>query len=124
MPAFDRDREKFAALNAQVLDISVDTTYSHMAWQKYDIGAMHLPMCSDFYPHGAVAEAFGILRQGTILPGISERAVFVVDIKGKIAFACVYPLDQTPDNEAILQALKRINEAERSPEVAHSNRAR
>ena len=33
LPAFDSDREKFAALNAQLLDISVDSVYSHMAWQ-------------------------------------------------------------------------------------------
>ena len=112
MPAFDRDREKFAALNAQVLDISVDTVYSHMAWQKYDIGTMHLPMCSDFYPHGAVAQAFGIFREGPMLGGISNRAVFIVDRNGKIAFAEVYPLDQTPDNETILQALKKLNDAE------------
>lgn len=73
---------------------------------------MHFPMCSDFYPHGAVAEAFGILRQGTVLPGISERAVFIVDKSGKIAFSEVIPLDQTPDNEAILEALEKINQAE------------
>jgi alkyl hydroperoxide reductase subunit AhpC len=73
---------------------------------------MHFPMCSDFYPHGAVAESFGILRQGAVLPGISERAVFIVDKSGKIGFAAVIPLDQTPDNEAILQALEKINQAE------------
>lgn len=114
MPAFDRDREKFAALNAQVLDISVDTLYSHMAWQKHDIGTMHLPMCSDFYPHGAVAQAFGIFREGAMLAGISNRAVFIVDKHGKIAFSEVYPLDQTPDNEKILAALKKLNEAEQN----------
>ena len=108
MPAFDRDREKFAALNAQVLDISVDTIYSHIAWQKFDIGTMHLAMCSDFYPHGAVAQSFGILRPGPMLGGISERAVFIVDKSGKIVFSEVYPLDQTPDNEAILEALQKI----------------
>ena len=112
MPAFDRDREKFAALNAQVLDISVDSLYSHMAWQKYDIGAMHIPMCSDFYPHGAVAQAYGIFRDGPMLGGLSNRAVFIVDKNGKIAFAEVYPLDQTPDNEAILDALKKIYKSE------------
>jgi len=112
LPAFDRDREKFAALNALVLDISVDTIYSHMAWQKYDIGTMHLPMCSDFYPHGAVAQAFGIFREGPMLGGISNRAAFIVDKSGKIAFAEVYPPDQTPDNEAILEALRKINESE------------
>ena len=112
MPAFDRDREKFAALDAQVLDISVDSLYSHMAWQKHEIGTMHLPMCSDFYPHGTVAQAFGILREGPMLGGISERAVFIVDKSGKIVFAQVYALDQTPDNEELLEALRKINKSE------------
>jgi peroxiredoxin len=83
-----------------------------MAWQKHDIGTMHLPMCSDFYPHGAVAQAFGVFREGAMLAGISNRAVFVVDKSGKIAFAEEYPLDQTPNNEAILKALRKINESE------------
>ncbi len=108
MPAFDSDREKFAALDAQVLDISLDSVYSHIAWQKHDIGTMHFPMCSDFYPPAAVTRAFGILREGPPLPGICERAVFIVDKSGRIAFAKVYPLDQVPKNEELLQALRNM----------------
>ncbi|MBZ5704785.1 MAG: redoxin domain-containing protein [Acidobacteriia bacterium] len=108
MPAFDSDREKFAALDAQVLDISVDSIPSHIAWQKKDIGMMHLPLCADFYPHGQVTQAFGILRDGPPVPGISERAAFIVDKSGKIAFAKVYPLDQTPDNAELLRVLQQM----------------
>ena len=109
MPALDSDREKFAALNAQVLDISVDSIYSHKAWQQYEIGAIHLPMCSDFYPHGAVSQAFGIVRDGPPLAGISERAAFIVDKSGKIAFAKVYPLDQTVKSEELLEVLGKMD---------------
>jgi len=108
LPAFDSDREKFAALNAQVLDISTDSIYSHIAWQKHEIGTMHLPMCSDFYPHAEVTKAYGIFREGPPLPGISERAVFIVDKGGKIVFSKVYPLDRTPDNEELLTKLKSL----------------
>ncbi len=108
MPAFDSDLEKFAALDAQVLDISPDSIYSHLAWQKHDIGMMHFPMCSDFYPPAAVTQAFDILRVGPPLPGISERAVFIVDKSGKIVFAKVYPLDQVPKNAELLDALKSL----------------
>jgi peroxiredoxin len=69
---------------------------------------MHLPMCSDFYPHGVVAQAYGVFREGPMLAGISNRAVFIVDKSGKIVFAEVYPLDQTPNNEAILEALRKV----------------
>ena len=108
MPAFDSDREKFAALDAQVLDISIDSILSHIAWQKKEIGMMHLPLCSDFYPHGEVTRAFGILREGPPVPGISERAAFIVDKSGKITFARLYPLDQTPNNEELLAALRKM----------------
>ena len=108
MPAFDSDREKFAALDAQVLDISIDSILSHIAWQKKEIGVMHLPLCSDFYPHGEVTRAFGILREGPPVPGISERAAFIVDKSGKIAFAKLYPLDQTPNNEELLAVLRKM----------------
>jgi len=108
LPAFNSDLEKFASLNAQVLDISVDSVYSHQAWQKYELGTIRFPMLSDFYPHGAVTQAYRIMRQAPPLPGISERAVFIVDKKGIIVFAKVYRLDEPPDNEELLAALKKI----------------
>ena len=108
MPALDSAREEFAALDVQVLDISVDSIYSHKAWQKYEIGEMHIPMCSDFYPHGKVTEAYGVMRHGPPLSGISERAVFIVDKGGKIAFAKVYPLDQIPKTEELLEAVRSL----------------
>ena len=108
MPAFDSDLEKFVALDAQVLDISVDSIYSHLAWQKKELGTIHMPMCSDFYPHGAVTLAYGILRDGAPVPGICERAAFIVDKSGNIVFAKVYPLDQVPDNAELLAAIRKI----------------
>ena len=106
MPAFDSNLEKFAALDAQVLDISTDSIYSHLAWQKHDIGTMHFPMCSDFYPHAQATQAYDVLRDGPPLAGISERAVFIVDKSGRIVFAKVYPLDRTPAIAELLEALK------------------
>ncbi len=108
MPALDSAREKFAALNAQVLDISVDSITSHIAWQKKDIGTISIPMCADFYPHGEVTQAFGILREGAPVPGICERATFIVDKQGMIAFARVYPLDQMPDIEELLREVAKL----------------
>jgi alkyl hydroperoxide reductase subunit AhpC len=108
VPAFNSAREKFAALNAQVLDISVDSIASHIAWQKKEIGMMDLPMCADFYPHAEVARKFDILRDVSPVAGISERAAFVVDKVGRIAFAQVYPLDQAPEHEDLLLALEKL----------------
>jgi peroxiredoxin len=72
---------------------------------------MHLPLCADFYPHGEVTEKFGIMREAPPVPGISERAAFIVDKRGTIAFAKVYPLDQQPDNEELLAELRKIQDS-------------
>ena len=108
MPALNSVLEKFAALNAQVLDISADSIVSHIAWQQKEIGAMQFPMCSDFYPHAEVAQRYGILREGTPIPGIPERAAFIVDKEGRLVFVKIYPLDQVPNLEELLGEVKKL----------------
>ena len=61
-------------------------------------------LLSDFHPHGAVAEAYGVARDG----GISERAIFVVDKNGQIVFAKVYDIPTLPDNTELRQAVERL----------------
>lgn len=109
MPEFDARRKEFEALNAQVVDISVDSILSHIAWRHKEVGAVKIPLCADFYPHGAVTQKFGIMREGPPVPGISERAAFIVDKAGRIAFAKVYPIDQVPDIEELLRALRVLD---------------
>jgi|SRR5688572_788469 len=108
MPAYDAEREKFAGYDAQVVGISMDSVFSHIAWQRHQIGVLNYPLASDFYPHGETARQYGVFRDTDPLPGISERAVFVVDKQGKIAFAKVYPLSQTPPNEEIFAVLEKL----------------
>jgi alkyl hydroperoxide reductase subunit AhpC len=108
VPELDSRKKEFAALNAQVMDISVDSIPSHIAWRERELGPVDVPLCSDFYPHAEVTRKFGILREGPPVAGISERAVFVVDKAGKIAFAKVYPIDQLPNIEELLQALRNL----------------
>jgi alkyl hydroperoxide reductase subunit AhpC len=109
VPILNTMREKFAACGAQVVDISVDSIESHIAWQEREIGSMQFPLCADFYPHGEVTKQFGILRQGPPVPGISERAAFVVDKEGIIRFAKVYPIDQLPDLPELLAETEKIS---------------
>jgi len=109
MPAYDKELEKFAGLDAQVVGIAADSVYSHIAWQQKEIGLVHYPLCSDFYPHAEAAQKFGVLRMGPPQPGISERSIFIVDKQGKVAFAKVYPLDQIPDMEEIFAALRGLS---------------
>ena len=111
MTAYNEDLSKFAGYDAQVVGISVDSIPCHIAFQKKEIGMMNFPLCSDFYPHGQVATQYGVLRAGDPIPGINERAVFVVDKSGRIAWAKLYPLDQQPKNEEVFEFLQRLKGA-------------
>jgi alkyl hydroperoxide reductase subunit AhpC len=108
MPAYQAELEKFAGLDAQVVGISIDSVYSHIAWQRKEIGWMDYPLASDFYPHGDVAKKYDIFREKPPIPGINERAVFVVDKEGMIQFSKVYDLGQQPDNEEVFEVLRRL----------------
>jgi len=108
MPALNADMDKFAGYDAQVVGISVDSIYSHIAWQQKEVGILKFPLASDFYPHGGVAQKYGILREGDPVPGISERAVFIVDKQGKIAMAKVYHLGEQPPHEDCYEVLRNL----------------
>ncbi len=110
MPAYQADLPKFAELDAQVVGISPDSPYCHIAWQRFEIDWLDYPLASDFYPHGAVAELYGVRRENPVpLPGISERAVVVVDKQGRVAFVRVYELSAQPPNDDVFEALRRLN---------------
>jgi peroxiredoxin len=102
MSAYTRYLPRFAEHNAQVVGISPDSIYSHLAWQEKSIGWQEYPLASDYWPHAGVAQQYGILRLGEPLPGINDRAVFIVDKNGKIAFSKTYELSQEPDYEELL----------------------
>lgn len=85
------------------MGVSVDSVPSHEAWQK-SLGGVSFPLCSDFYPHGEVADKYGILR----VEGISERAIFIIDTDGVVQYINVHPIDKQPDNEVVLAELAKL----------------
>jgi len=111
MTAYGRELDKFAAFDAQVMGISVDSTWSHIAWQEKEIGKLNYPLLSDFYPHGEIARKYDVFREGDPIPGINERAIYIVDKTGKIVFAQLYELGESPDNQDVYEALERLTPA-------------
>lgn len=91
-------------MNAQVLGISVDSVPCLEAWAE-SLGGISYPLLSDFWPHGGVAKRYGVLRK----EGKTERAIFIVDAEGIIRYVDVHDIDQQPDNEVVLQELRRID---------------
>ena len=102
MCGYQSDLSRFDAADAAVLGISVDAQPAKAAWAQA-LGPISFDLLSDFHPHGDVAEKYGVYRAKD---GISERAIFVVDKAGKIAWAKVYDIPQQPDNEDLFTALK------------------
>ena len=107
MPAYNADLDKFAGFDAQVVGISVDSIYSTAAWEK-EIGPLEYALAADYWPHGEVAQKFGVFRDGGEFAGISERAVFVVDKNGKVAFSKVYPIEQLPETRELFGVLEKL----------------
>ena len=94
---------RFERVNTQVLGISVDSTDCLRAWAE-SLGGITYPLLSDFWPHGAVAQKFGVLRP----EGKSERAIFVMDRTGMIRYVDVHDIDHQPDNEVLFRELAEI----------------
>jgi len=115
MPAYNVDLDKFAGFDTQVLGISVDSIYCHLAWAKREIGLLDYPLCSDFFPHGEVARRYGVFREDPPLPGINERAIYVVDKHGRIAWAKLYDIGAQPENEELFEALRNLGTAVPKP---------
>jgi peroxiredoxin len=94
----------FESLNTLPVGLSVDAVPSKKAWAE-NIGVKKVPLLSDFWPHGGVAEIFDIFREKN---GFSERANIIIDEKGVIVLFKTYPLSQLPDVNEIIDAIKRM----------------
>jgi peroxiredoxin (alkyl hydroperoxide reductase subunit C) len=69
------------------------------------MGKLWFPVLSDFWPHGAVADRFGVLRSD----GVSERALIFIDKKGIIRDVQVSDINKRPDLEGCARNLKKMN---------------
>jgi alkyl hydroperoxide reductase subunit AhpC len=100
-------REKFAARNASVVALSVDSIMNSTAWER-EIGPFDFALASDFWPHGEVTRRYGVLRESGPNTGSGERAIFVVDHRGKIVFRRVYESGVVPEVEETLATLRSL----------------
>lgn len=107
MVRYQAEREQFTACGAEIVGISVDSIMNTTAWER-EIGPFDYPLCSDFWPHGEASSKYGVLRQQPPNAGSSERAIFVVDRAGQIAFAKVYETREMPPLEETLEALRKL----------------
>ena len=94
---------EFNRFGAQLLGISVDQSWCHVAYAS--ARKLHFPLLADFEPKGEVARRYGVYRQQD---GVCERALFVIDGDGVIRWSYVSPLGVNPGADGILRALESI----------------
>jgi peroxiredoxin len=95
-------------LNAQVVGVNTDTVFTHKAFQK-SLGGLKFPLATDRWPYAKTAEDYGIFPASKHnFGGVNDRAVFIVDKQGKIAWSKVYELRQVPDVGEILGELRKL----------------
>jgi peroxiredoxin (alkyl hydroperoxide reductase subunit C) len=103
-PGYNMARGLFEQHDAILLGITVDNIPTLYAWTS-QMGDLWFPVLSDFWPHGAVAKKFGVLRSD----GVSERALFFIDKKGVIRDILVSDINKRPDLEQCADALGKLN---------------
>jgi mycoredoxin-dependent peroxiredoxin len=90
----------FANDDVQVLTISIDSAFTHKVFSQRD--ELNYPLLSDFWPHGAVAQSYGVFNSDV---GVANRGTFLVDSDGVIRFSEVNELGAGRDPQAWLAAI-------------------
>ncbi len=103
-PGYNIVQDIFDSNNAILLGITVDNIPTLYSWTN-QMGKLWFDVLSDFWPHGAVAEKFGVLRSD----GVAERAIFVIDKKGIIRYIDVHNINQRPPLEMLVRELEKLN---------------
>src|SRR5512137_1802925 len=102
MKSLEDNKANFSSLNSLAVGISIDSVPCKKAWAE-SLGIVETPLLADFWPHGKVAQLYGIFREKE---GFSERANIILDEHGRIAFSRIYELKQLPDLNEIINLLR------------------
>ncbi|GAB1514332.1 peroxiredoxin [Actinophytocola sp. KF-1] len=94
-------RDDFSSFEGvQVLGVSVDTPFSLKKWAEQE--NFQFPLLSDFWPHGAVAQRYGVFNEKA---GMANRGTFLIDTEGVVRFAEVNQPGEARDQEAWKKAV-------------------
>jgi peroxiredoxin len=96
---------EFQKYGAQILGISVDSLWSHLAFARDR--KLRFPLLADFHPKGAVSRLYGVYDEED---GVSDRALYVIDRHGKISWSYLSPPQVNPGADGILEALEALEQ--------------
>ena len=103
--AFDAALDKFQKKNTQVIGVSVDSHFTHLAWKNTPrkeggIGQIRYPLVGDLTK--SIARDFGVLLDG----GVALRGLFLIDKEGKVRHALINDL---PIGRSVDEALRTLD---------------
>jgi peroxiredoxin len=107
-PGYNIAQKLFDTHDAILLGITVDNIPTLYAWTRQMVNPgdkLWFSVLSDFYPHGAVASQYGVLRS----EGVSERALFVINKQGIITYIDVHDINLRPVLDDLAKALEQVN---------------
>lgn len=104
MALYNATLKYFHKYNAEILGISVDSKWCHMAFSQSR--KLHFPLLADFEPKGEISSKYGAYNE---LEGDSRRALFVIDEKGIIQWSYLSPDGINPGADGILDALEDMS---------------
>ncbi len=104
MQSLEDNFDTFESLNTVALGLSVDSVPCKKAWAD-EIGVAKTRLLSDFWPHGEVAQKYGLFIQEK---GIANRANVMIDENRKVVFVKIYDIPQLPDINEIIDFIKGL----------------
>ncbi|HEY2275827.1 MAG TPA: peroxiredoxin [Steroidobacteraceae bacterium] len=110
--AFGKLEREFRARDAQLLGVSIDSEYVHLAWRRDrpELKELPFPMLSDL--RRELSTALGILDPQA---GVAQRATYIVDPEGVIRFVYVTDLSVGRNPEEVLRVLDALQTDELCP---------
>jgi peroxiredoxin len=104
MGLYNETLKLFHKQNAEVIGISVDSKWCHLAFCQDR--KLHFPLLADFEPKGAVSKLYDVYDEDE---GESKRALYVIDEEGTIRWSYLSPVGMNPGADGILDALDEMN---------------
>jgi peroxiredoxin (alkyl hydroperoxide reductase subunit C) len=113
--AFSDRYSEFSAINTEVLGVSVDSQFSHLAWvqsprKEGGLGDLAYPLVSDLKRE--ISTAFGVLSDD----GVALRGLFIIDREGVVQHSTINNLSFGRSVDETLRVLQALQYVQANPD--------